>query len=61
MFLGFLLGGLLDTKLGLLEKFITDPVYLNLIRLFGASILSWFWASPKNIEAISKKILNNNK
>lgn len=55
MFLGFLLSGLIDTKLGLLEKFISDPVYLNLVRLLGASALAWFWASPKNVKDISAK------
>lgn len=55
MFLGFLLSGLIDTKLGLLEKFITDPVYLNLVRLFGASVLAWFWTSPKNISDVLNK------
>lgn len=54
MFLGFLLSGLIDTNLGLLEKFISDPVYLNLVRLLGASVLAWFWASPKNVKDVQK-------
>jgi hypothetical protein len=40
--IGFILGFIFDSQFGFLEKLITDPFWLNIVKGIGAILLAYF-------------------
>ena len=59
--IGFILAFVLDTQFQIIENFVNDPFWVNIIRGLGAVVLAKFWQNENSLKIGGGGIKNPKK